>query len=171
MTNKIKIVHSEDVPWQEIKRDGTLLFRRRALAQAGGGKDIGTSYYVVEPGKALFLYHYHTANEEAIFVLGGEGKIRLPDGEHPLGAGDYVALPAGPHSAHQVWAGDDAPLRLLVISTMIDPEIVGYPDSGKIGAFAGSAPGAPRENRDIDLYLKTDEPVDYWWGEPPVEEE
>jgi hypothetical protein len=37
---------------------------------------------------------------------------------------------------------------------MIEPDVVVYPDSGKIGIFVGSAPGGPRENRTLHKYLE-----------------
>ena len=40
-----------------------------------------------------------------------------------------------------------------------------YPTSGKVGLFAGRAPGGPREARFLAGFLRMDATVDYWEGE------
>ncbi|SEU36571.1 cupin domain-containing protein [Stigmatella erecta] len=87
---------------------------------------------------------YHLANEEAIYVLAGQGSLRLGEETLPLKAGDYVALPAGPGTAHQLFNEGPEPLRYLALSTMQAPDIVMYPDSRKVGVFGGAAPGETR---------------------------
>ena len=54
-----------------------------------------------------------------------------------------------------------APLRYLVLSTMIAPEISHYPDTGKVGLFAAARSGAQESLRRFG-YL---EEVGYWDGE------
>ncbi len=165
MQRPSQLVNVDSLEWTDHTRKNRLLFQRKALAQATGGKQLGASLYEVPPGERLWTYHYHCANEEAFYILEGTGVVRLPDGEYPIRQGDFLSFLRGPEGAHLVTAGPDAPLRLLVISTMIDPEINGYPDSDKVAVFAGSAPGADRSRRTLDLYLRTDQPVDYWYGE------
>lgn len=48
---------------------------------------------------------------------------------------------------------------------MIEPDIVAYPDSGKVGVFAGAAPGGPKEQRSINAFFRNDGATDYWDGE------
>ncbi len=55
-----------------------------------GGKRLGCSLYELPPGKKSWPYHYHTGNEEAIFVLEGGG-----GDERTLESGDYAAFPVG----------------------------------------------------------------------------
>jgi hypothetical protein len=40
-----------------------------------------------------------------------------------------------------------------------------YPNSDKIGLFAGSAPGGPKEKRTLSKFLRGDAEVDYYEGE------
>jgi len=49
-------------------------------------------------------------------------------------------------------------VRVLIVSTMVDPEVVELPDSGKLRVF-GSDPDA------LDLALRRDGAVDYLDGE------
>ncbi|WP_121821618.1 cupin domain-containing protein [Halostella salina] len=156
-------VNAEDVEPARTER-GDTAFERRKLAAAADGDRIGCSLYRIPPGRRSWPYHYHTGNEEAIFVLSGEGSLRL-DGERvPLETDDYVALPPGEDSGHRVINDSDEPLRYLMVSTMDDPDVTVYPDSGKVGVFAGSAPGSEAE-RTVHGYYRADDAVDYWVDE------
>jgi uncharacterized cupin superfamily protein len=159
------LVNADDLPWVDEARGERFGFRRRQLGAAAGGRMLGCSLYELPPGRCSWPYHYHLANEEAIYVLEGEGTLRLAGTERALRPGDYVALPPGEGSAHQVVNRSGAPLRYLCFSTMVEPEISVYPESGKIGVFAGSAPGGAKEARTFQGFYPRRAAVDYWFGE------
>lgn len=158
-------VNESDLDWESTER-GATHFRRKRLAAAAGGTDLGCSLYELPPGKRSWPYHYHTANEEALYVLSGRGTVRMPDGERAVSAGDYVAFPVGEEGAHAVANDGEEPLRYLLVSTMVEPEISVYPDSGKLGLFAGAPPGSDGE-RTVAGYFRDGDQVDYWDGEEP----
>src|SRR6266516_2244227 len=95
---------------------------------------IGASMYEVEPGNKQGPFHTHHANEEWAIVLRGEPTLRTHEGEQQLRQGDVVAFPRGKEGAHQIRNDTDAPVRVLMLSTLIAPDIVEYLDTGKIGA-------------------------------------
>ena len=64
-----------------------------------------------------------------------------------------MSFPDGPGGAHKVTNIDAEPLRVMMISTMDEPSIAVYPDSGKVGVFP-----LGRLFREVDA-------VDYWDGE------
>ena len=155
-------VNEADLEWSTLSGGETGL-RRKKLAAAADGEDVGCSLYELPAGGRSWPYHYHTGNEEALFVLDGEGALRL-DGERvPLEAGNYVALPAGKGSAHRVINDSEGTLRYLMISTMNDPDVTVYPDSGKVGVFAGAPPGGEDE-RTVHGYYRREDAVDYQKG-------
>ncbi|WP_276300998.1 cupin domain-containing protein [Halorussus lipolyticus] len=156
-------INADDLDWTELERDETR-FKRKQLAEATDAEQLGCSLYELPPGSRSWPYHYHTGNEEAIFVLSGTGTLRLDGETVPLQAHDYVALPADESGAHRVVNDSDAPLRYLAVSTMEDPDVTVYPDSGKVGVFAGSPPGG-RDERTVEGYYRRDDDVDYWEGE------
>lgn len=158
------IVNQEQVSWRDESHGDRYRMRRRMLGAAAGGAQIGCSFYELPPGGRTWPYHWHSANEEAIYVLEGKGMLRHPGGESPLGPGDYVALPVGESSAHQIHNPSGEPLRFLLISTMIHPEVSIYPDAGKTGVFVGSPPGR-MEGRVVTAFLPLEAKVDYWDGE------
>jgi uncharacterized cupin superfamily protein len=149
-----------DLDWSETDHDEHG-FRRKKLAAAAGGDELGCSLYELPPGKRSWPLHFHTGNEEAVYVLAGSGTARLADGEHDVAAGDYLALPAGEAGLHQVVNDGDEPLRYLAMSTMADPDVTVYPEQGTFGVYAGSAPGSDEE-RTVEGYYRPEDAVDYW---------
>ena len=165
MTRPTHIVAERSLDWKDESHGSRYGWRRKQLSTAAGGQKIGCSLYELPPGRRSFPYHHHCANEEAIFVLEGAGTLKHPQGETPIVAGDYVALPASERGAHQVINSSDAPLRYLCVSTMIEPDVSIYPESGKIGVFVGSAPGGSEEKRTLKAFLRLTGRVGYWDGE------
>lgn len=131
------VVHHQEVEPTE-QAHGKFALRHRALAQAVGGRGIGCGMVEIPPGKAAWPFHYHCANEEAMYVLSGSGVARIGDARIAIGPGDYLAFPPGPATPHQTINTGAEPLVYLVLSTMLTTEVVGYPDSKKIGALAAT---------------------------------
>ena len=111
--------------------------RERPLGKTLGAQKIGGTIYLIEPGQRVCPYHWHFGEEEWMLVLEGTVTLRTPNGERELGRGDVVAFPTGPDGAHDVRCSSGEPARVLMLSTMSDPEICVYPDSEKLGASAG----------------------------------
>ncbi len=130
------VVRAEEVEPRTVTKGTRFGFRSRLLGRATGGRGIGCTLYEVEPGRAAFPAHYHTANEEALYILEGQGTLRIGGDRVVVGAGDYVTLPVGPEHAHRLDNSGSKTLRYLCFSTLHNVEIVGYPDSNKIGAMA-----------------------------------
>ena len=122
-----------------------------------GAELLGGSLYELEPGDRLWPYHVHHANEEWAIIVRGQPTLRSPAGEQTLVDGDVVVFPRGKAGAHQLTNRTDAPIRVLMLSSMVRPDIVEYPDSGKVGA------------RSVDgerILLSRPGPIlDYWDGE------
>lgn len=160
-----KVIDEDDLQWADHSHGEKFGYRRKSLSNASGGERLGCSLYEVAPGRRAWPYHYHGANEEAIYVLGGSGTLRVGEDEVPLEKGDYAAFPAGEEGAHQLVNTSDGPLRYLCFSTMAEPDTMVYPDSGKVGVFVGAAPGGPREKRTLSGFFRQNEGVDYYDGE------
>jgi uncharacterized cupin superfamily protein len=118
---------------------------------------IGGSMYELEPGDRLWPYHTHHANEEWLIVLRGRPTLRTSEGERELAEGDVVAFRRGKGGAHQVRNGTDAPIRVLMLSTLLAPDVVEYLDSGKVSVVDANHQRLFREFRGPD--------AEYWEGE------
>jgi uncharacterized cupin superfamily protein len=165
MVDRPSVVSDGDLEWDEQSHGEKFGYRRKQLGSAAGGQKLGCSLYEVPPGCRAWPYHYHLANEEAIYVLGGSGTLRIGGEEVLVSEGDYVALPARAEAAHQLVNSSEAVLRYLCFSTMIEPDVMVYPDSGKVGIFGGAAPGGPKEVRTFSKFLRGDAEVGYYVGE------
>lgn len=165
------VVNLSDVVASNTQKGGSTAFSRRQLGAAAGSVQLGCSYMELLPGKKSWPRHWHAANEEALYVLEGEGTLRLGGDEVIVAAGDYVALPVGPDAAHQMVNTSRAPLRYLAISTMSPTDITVYPDSDKVMLFGGAAPGGDKAQRFLDDVLTRSAKIDYWSGEADEEDE
>ncbi|HEX3409927.1 MAG TPA: cupin domain-containing protein [Candidatus Binataceae bacterium] len=159
------VVHSDEIAWTEAAQ-GRFRYRRKAFTAAAGMERLGASLYELEPGASAFPRHYHCANEEAIYVLAGEGLLNVGEAEVKLQPGDFVALPRGSEHAHRLRNCADQPLRYLCFSTMVEPEVVVYADSNKVGVMTGSAPGGDRQQRQLSAVFRRESEVGYFDGEP-----
>ena len=152
--------NAADLEWS-TQGDGKMEVRRKQLGEATDSEKLGCSLYELPPGKRSWPYHYHTANEEALYVLAGSGTLRADGEMHELQTGDYLTFPADKSGAHRVINDSDDTLRYLAVSTMTEPDITVYPDSEKFGVYVGSPPGG-REERTLEGYYEQESAVDYW---------
>ena len=106
------------------------------VAQRIGARKLGYGLVVVPPGKRAWPTHNHRVNEEAFFILEGEGEVRIGEERYPVRKGDFIANPPGDKTtAHQIVnTSQTEELRYIGISTRETPEIVEYPDSKKFAA-------------------------------------
>jgi uncharacterized cupin superfamily protein len=122
-----------------------------------GAELIGGSVYELEAGDRLWPYHTHHANEEWLIVVQGNPTLRTSEGEETLREGDVVCFPRGKEGAHQVINRTDTATRVLMLSTLIAPDIVEYLDSRKIGARSVSG--------ERIMLSRPGPMLDYWEGE------
>jgi uncharacterized cupin superfamily protein len=92
--------------------------------------------YDLAPGQSSSPYHYEY-EEEWLLVVDGSIVVRVPDGERALDRGDLVCFPPGPAGAHKIMNRSDLPARTLLFSSSRLPAVSVYPDSNKIGVWAG----------------------------------
>ncbi|TMK72309.1 MAG: cupin domain-containing protein [Actinobacteria bacterium] len=122
-----------------------------------GGELIGAGMFEVEPGNRLWPHHTHHANEEWVIVLRGQPTLRTHDDEQVLKEGDVVCFPRGKSGAHQIRNDTDSPTRVVMLSTLIKPDIVEYLDTGKVGARS--------VNGERIIFSRPGPELDYWEGE------
>ncbi|BBU55917.1 cupin [Mameliella alba] len=139
-----------------------------AIAAPLGATHLGARLVEVPPGKAAWPFHAHHANDEMFIILSGTGELRFGPDRYPVAAGMMAVCPAGgAETAHQLIATGTEPLRYIAVSTMREPDVMTYPDSGKLTVFAGAAPGGDKAKRRVASSFRTADAVDYWEGEEP----
>jgi uncharacterized cupin superfamily protein len=99
------------------------------------GDKLGATLYELQPG-ADSRYHFHHGSEELLVVLRGRPTLRTPDGERRLEEGEVVHFAVGPDGAHGIVNRTPQPVRYLMASTLVSPEVAEYPDTRQITAQA-----------------------------------
>ena len=157
-------VNIDQLQFMSIGNGGKFEARLARIGPMIGAKNLGYNITVVPPGKRAFPYHLHHAIEEMFFILEGEGVLRYDGEESPLRPGDVVACPAGPGTAHQIINTGRSELKYLAVSTNNSPDVVEYPDSGKVAAVAGDF-SSQEFKTDLRLMVKGESNVNYYDGE------
>ena len=139
-------------------------WRRARLGRQAGSEKLGASLFELPPGASSFPLHAHHANEEMLVVLAGRPTLRTLDGERELEPGELVACRTGRAGAHRIDNRSDEPVRLLVLSTMLAPELVEYPDTGRVWGRT-NVPGLDAGPEDTQVMGRAGEEIDYLEGE------
>lgn len=97
-------------------------------------------------------------------VLAGRPTLRTIDGEHELEEGEVIACPTGRAGAHRIDNRTETPVRVLIVSTMIGPEVVEHIDSEKVYARS-YPPGADPPPDAVEVMVKREDTRDFFEGE------
>lgn len=114
--------------YPEVFRERVLPREKRALGDALGLTKIGVNHTTLMPGKQSALRHWHTGEDELIFVLAGEVVLVTDGGEQILGAGMCAGFKAGSADGHCLYNRSDAPAVYLEISNRDPDDRAVYPD-------------------------------------------
>jgi len=175
MTEPSKRRHPNEVNVSEVEprefHQGRIGNRAWRLGAAAGSAALGCSVTELAPGDTSYPYHFHSSLEEALFVLEGEGTLRIGAEQVALRSGDYAAFPVGPELAHTLTNGGSVPLRYLVLSSPCTPvtmDVIGYPDSNKV-AFSSGVTG-PGKSWFRKMIKQDQASLDYFEDEPLASE-
>jgi uncharacterized cupin superfamily protein len=101
---------------------------KRPLGEALGLSKVGVNLTTLMPGKESSMRHWHTREDELVFVLEGEVVLRSDEGEQVLTAGTCAGFPAGTRNGHQLVNKSSRPARYLEISNRDPEDSAEYPD-------------------------------------------
>lgn len=164
MANNESMPNLFEPEWDADQDKAPFTWRRARIGRQAGSEQLGASLFEVPPGSSTFPLHVHHANEELVVVVSGRPTLRTLDGERELFPGEVVAFPVGRRGAHRLDNRTDAAVQVLILSTMLAPEVNEYPDSGKIWART-YAPGAEPGPEDAFLIARPEDNLDYMDGE------
>lgn len=102
------------------------------LTEAGGLSQFGAQIEVLQPGCISSLKHWHSAEDELVYVLAGE--ITVVEGltETLLQAGSVATFKAGVPLGHYLENRSSAPTRCLVVGTRAAVDRISYPDHDRL---------------------------------------
>jgi uncharacterized cupin superfamily protein len=100
-----------------------------ALGNACGLDQFGVNLTELAPGAASALRHWHSAEDEFVYVLEGEVTLIDDDGETVLRPGEFAGFKAGVANAHRLVNRSAAVARYLEVGTRAPHrDVVSYPD-------------------------------------------
>jgi uncharacterized cupin superfamily protein len=114
--------------YPEPYRSRVLPRSKRALGDALGLTRIGINHTTLLPGKESSMRHWHTHEDEFVYVLEGELVLRTAHGEQLLRAGMCAAFPAGLEDGHQLINRGERPAVYLEVSNRDNADTAHYSD-------------------------------------------
>ena len=149
-------IHASDLPEQRSSmypepfraRMGDRVKRR--LGDAFGLTQYGVNLVRLGPGGQSSLRHFHSHEEEFVYVLEGELVLVTNAGEQAMSAGMCVGFPANTGDAHHLVNRSRAAAVYLELGSRIKDDNGHYPDDdlcwladGKGGVVPGHKDGSP----------------------------
>jgi uncharacterized cupin superfamily protein len=102
---------------------------KRALGDLFGLDQFGVNLTELAPGAHSALRHWHSHEDELVYVLEGEITLVTDAGEELLRPGDVVGFKAGDPDGHHLVNRTDRPVRYLEVgSRRIEVDRAVYPD-------------------------------------------
>lgn len=142
---------------QNSKHGQTFEFKKSEVTSPfkNGEGELSVSFYTLLPGKSNYPYHQHTGNEEVFYIISGTATLKTPEGDVEVTEGDVIVMPPNEKGAHMLTNNSNEPLLYIDVHTVHSPEVVIYPNTGKVRIMAG----------DMQKSFKIDSEVNYLDGE------
>lgn len=123
------------------------------LGDAFGLTQYGVAIDTLGPGAQSALRHWHTLEDELVYMLEGELVLVTNEGETTMTAGMVAGFKAGVRDAHHLVNRSDKAARFLVVGSRIEGERSFYPDDDLMwvwnedGRYAAHKDGTPYPRR------------------------
>jgi uncharacterized cupin superfamily protein len=98
------------------------------LGDAAGLTQFGVNLVTLPPGAWSSQRHWHTHEDEFVYVLEGEVVLVTDAGEEPLRAGECAGFKAGVRDGHHAQNRSGADALLLVVGARVEGDGAEYPD-------------------------------------------
>ncbi|MFM9263831.1 cupin domain-containing protein [Tychonema sp. BBK16] len=132
------IINPEDVPEstgsnypQQFKSAVAGRVKKR-LGNAAGLQNFGVNLVRLTPGSCSALRHWHSCQDEFIYVLEGEVTLVTNSGEQVLKSGMAAGFPAGDADGHHLVNRTNLDMVYLEIGDRTSGDSANYPDDDLI---------------------------------------
>jgi uncharacterized cupin superfamily protein len=110
---------------------------RQRLGDAGGLRDFGVNLMTLPPGGWSSQRHWHSHEDEFVYLLEGELVLIEDGGETLLRAGDCAAFPKGTGNGHHLINRSGAVALYLEVGTRNPDDLTTCSDIDMMSANAG----------------------------------
>ena len=100
----------------------------RSLGDPAGLQNFGVNLVRLDPGAASSQRHWHTAEDEFVWILEGHPTLVTDDGEQELRPGIGVGFPKGEANGHHLLNRTRQAVVFLVVGDRPPNDDVFYPD-------------------------------------------
>jgi uncharacterized cupin superfamily protein len=101
---------------------------RSKLGDAAGLTQFGVNLLTLPPGAWSSQRHWHTREDEFVFVIEGEVTLVTDAGEEILRAGDSAGFPANDGNGHCIRNLSDKPAKVLEVGSRFEDDMAFYSD-------------------------------------------
>jgi uncharacterized cupin superfamily protein len=101
---------------------------RSRLSPALGLTKFGVNIVRIEPGAMSSARHWHSEQDEFVYILEGEATLVTDEGETTLSAGMAAGFPAGNPNGHTLANRSDSDVLAMEVGDRPRVEDVTYPD-------------------------------------------
>lgn len=102
------------------------------ISEAGGLTQFGAFIEVLQPGCRSSIKHWHSAEDEMIYVLAGEITVVEGQSETVLRTGGVATFRAGVQIGHCLENRSATPTRCLVVGTRAPVDQITYPEHDRV---------------------------------------
>jgi uncharacterized cupin superfamily protein len=101
------------------------------LTEPGLLTQFGAFIHVLQPGTQSSIKHWHSDEDEFVYVLEGEVTVLEGTSESLLQTGDAAAFKAGDPLGHSLLNKSATPTKVMVVGTRAQIDRVTYPDHNR----------------------------------------
>jgi uncharacterized cupin superfamily protein len=108
------------------------------VGDAVGLKNFGVNLVRLPPGAVSAMRHWHTRQDEFVYVLEGTATLLSDAGKTPVPAGNCAGFPAGAQDGHCLVNESDRDVVYLEIGDRTPGDVSTYPDDDMMGKVVQS---------------------------------
>lgn len=102
------------------------------ISEVGGLTQFGAFVEVLAPGSRSSIKHWHSAEDEMVYVVKGEVTLVEASSETTLHPGDAATFRAGVPQGHYLENRSASPTECLVVGTRAPVDEITYPDFDRV---------------------------------------
>lgn len=122
---------------------------KKRLGNAAGLKNFGVNLVRLAPGSCSALRHWHSCQDELIYVLEGDVSLVTNTGEQVLKPGMAAGFPAGDVDGHHLVNRSNSDVVYLEIGDRTSGDSAHYPDDDLIAQASGNGWIFTRKNGEV----------------------
>lgn len=131
--HKVHIINPTDIEprlgtsYPDEHKGGSESRIKHVVGDALGLTQYGVNIVTLPPGGESALQHWHTVEDEFVYIISGELTLVSEAGENVLQAGMTAGFPGGEENGHHLVNKSGADATYLEVGTRLDNDEVYYP--------------------------------------------